>query len=153
MDFSKPVTQKNVEIETLKNYLYNNGLDFFDSLIDPETSEPIDIRYNNINYQVTIGDKEAIEARRKVTSKGQAYINIRNISNIIHLLLFGTLTKKSTRSDSNTILLVEVSSTGGLNWNDLEKQASHWARANHSLCAGWKAIYLVFSDKNIKLNY
>lgn len=144
-------TQKDIELDTLKNYLQNEGLEFNDLLIDNQISEPVDIRYNSINYQVTIGDKEKIEEMRRVTSKGERYIKIRSVSNIAELLLRGALTKKSTRSDSNTILLIEVSSTGGLNWKDLENEVSRWASANYLLCKGWKIIFLVFNNKNIKL--
>lgn len=147
------ITKQDVELGTLKNYLQNEGLKFNTLLIDLGTNEPIDIRYDNNNYQITIGDKEEVEARRKITSKQQIYTHIRDISNIAELLLRGAVTKKSNRSSLDTILLIDVSSTGNLNWSELEIETSRWASTNNSLCKVWKMIILVFSDKNIKLNW
>ena len=154
MDYSKIVTKEDVELETLKTFLHNANVQFSDKLIEHGRGEPTDIRYDGTNYQITIGDKEAVEERRKVTSKkGSAYSNIRDVSNIISLLLNGALTKKSLRSDKETILLIDVMSTGGLDWDTLRNRASEWANNNQNLCQGWKKIYLVFRQKNIQIEF
>ena len=153
MNSSKKYTKKEVELETLMNFLQNKGINFNNSLLDKNKIEPSDIRYDGVNYQITIGDKEQVQEMRKITSKGQIYVGIRNISNIFDLLLKGALTKKVVRSDKSTILLVDVFSTGNLNPIEFENGLSKWAIANVNLCKVWKEIYLVFRNKNVRLNW
>lgn len=153
MNYSKVVTKKDVELETLKKFLKNQSGIFNDSFIGSNKGEPTDIRYDGINYQITEGDKEAIQERRQITSKNTSFSGIRNTVNIAELLLRGTLEKKSTRSDSNIVLLIDVMSSGGRNWNELEKEVSAWAKNNLSLCNCWKEIYLVYRSKNVKLSF
>ena len=153
MDKDK-VTQKEVEIETVKTFIQNKGEEFSDSLIDYKgIEEPCDIKYKGINYQITIGDKKEVEGRRKVTSRGSIYTNIRNIhDDISTVLLRDALSKKSMRSSENTVLLIEVSSTGNLSWEELEKKFSEFVSNNQNLCGKWKEIYAVFPERNIQLH-
>jgi hypothetical protein len=151
MDFLKKVTQKVVEMITLKEYLHNEGTEFVDSLLDSKITEPTDIRYNNTNYQITIGDQEAVEERRRTISKEGKYVGMRGILNIAHLLLSSALTKKSIGSDPDTILLIEVTSTGGRDWGDLEDQLNSYTSAHPEARGKWKKIYAVFPEKNIQL--
>ncbi len=153
MNHSKIVTQDDVELETLKKFLDNKSVIFNETLIDLNKKEPTDIRYNGINYQITEGDKEAAQERLQVTSKSVLYFIIRDISNVAEILLRGTLDKKSIRSDSNTVLLIDVLSTGGRDWETLDKELSAWAVQNVNLCNCWKGIYLVYRGKNVKLNF
>ena len=153
MTYSTKPTKEDIELETLKTFLINNGEEFSKTLVDSNKSEPTDIRYDNINYQITLGDKEVVEETRKGESKSRIYTSIRNTADIILLLLDGTLTKKSLRADSNTILLLEVSSTGNNTWDELTARASKWAKEHTEKCKVWKEIYLVYSDKNIKVEY
>lgn len=146
-------TKEDVELETLKDFLRNKNIKFDDSLLSSKKNEPTDIRYNNVNYQVTTGDKVLIEKmRRKEASKERKYSHgIKKPDNIIDLLLKESLEKKSIRSDKNTILLIDVMRDGFLSLENLKKQASNWAINNLNLCNVWKEIYLVYSDKNIKI--
>jgi len=149
---SKKISKEEVELETLKSFLKNREL-LFDSLfVDSNKSEPTDIRYNGVNYQITIGDKEQVQRMRKLMSKELIVVEIRNFANIPDLLLSGALQKKATRSDKNTILLIEASSTGGLDWPTLQAEVSKYASGRAELCSGWKEIYLVFKDKNLRVN-
>lgn len=152
MAYSEKATKEDIEFETLKTFLKNDGKKFNGTLIDSDKIEPADIRYDGINYQITIGDKEETQTKRNITSKGECYVNIRDTSNVMPLLLKGAVTKKSTRSDNGTILLIEVSSTGNLGWEQLKTQASSWGKSNINICNGWKEIYLVYSDNNIKVS-
>ncbi len=152
MDYSKVVTKEDVELETLKKFLKNKHFVFDKNLIDKHKIEPTDLRYKGINYQITEGDKVAVQSRRQPNSKGVPFFSVRNANNIAELLLKDTLKKKSTRSDTSTVLLVDVMSNGGRDWTDLEKEVSAWAKNNLSLCNCWKEIYLVYRGKNIKLS-
>lgn len=147
------VTQTEVEEEALKNYLLNDGIQFNNSLVEQNTSEPTDIRYNGINYQITIGDQEAIEARRRVTSKGKTFIGIRsfNASNIASQLLGKSLEKKSKSADSNTVLLIEVTSTGNIDWDDIKIEFNKYMLEHPELSSKWNQICAVFPEKNIWL--
>lgn len=147
------LTKEDIELETLKIFLKNNNIDFKDVLIGSTKKEPTDIRYDGANYQITIGDKEIVAEMRRKTSKGQSLTAIRNVSNIVALLLGGALTKKTLRADSDTILLLDVASTGNNTWEDLKTKASKWAKNNIDKCKVWKEIYLIYSDKNIKVEY
>lgn len=151
MGLSEKVSKEFVELETLKTFLRNKGKAFDGSLIEHNTSEPTDIKYDSVNYQITIGDKEHIEKMRRVTSKGKVYTNIRNVSDIANLLLRGALEKKANRSDKNTILLIEVESRGGRSWPELQGEISGWISQNLLLLSDWLQIYSVFNDKNIQL--
>ncbi len=151
MNFLNRVTQKDVELTTLKDYLRNANIEFIDSLLDLKITEPTDIRYNNTNYQITIGDQEAIEERRKTISKEGKYVGIRGITNIAHLLLSSALTKKSISSDPETTLLIEVVSTGGKDWAELEDHLNNYTLEHPELRGKWKKLYAVFPEKNIQL--
>lgn len=151
MEYSKIITKEDVELETLKKFLDNKSVIFDETLVDSNKEEPTDIRYNGVNYQITEGDKEVVQERRKITSKGTQFFAMRDIRNIAELLLRGTLTKKSTRSDRNTVLLVDVMSTGGRDFKSLEEELSAWAINNINLCNCWKEIYLVYRRANVKL--
>jgi len=151
MNLHKIVTQKDVELNTLKDYLHNKGIEFIDSLISSQTTEPTDIRYDNTNYQITIGDQEAIEERRKTISKYGKYVGMRDVSNIANLLLSRALAKKSISSDQNTILLIEVVTNGGRSWDDLKNEFNEYTLTHPKLRGKWKEIYAVFPEKNIKL--
>lgn len=151
MEIDKKITQKDVELDTLKDYLHNKGVEFIDSLLEPNSGEPTDLRYDDTNYQITIGDQEAIEERRKTISKYGKYVGIRNISEIADLLLTKALTKKSFSSDPNTILLIEVVSNGGRNRDDLKKEFNDYTLKHPELQGKWKEIYAVFPQKNIKV--
>lgn len=151
MEYSKVVTKEDVELETLKKFLINKSVVFDEALVDSNKTEPTDIRYNGINYQITEGDKEAVQERRQITSKGIPYSTIRDVWNIAEILLRGTLAKKATRSDINTVLLIDVISTGGRDFKSLEKELSVWAVQNTDLCNCWKEIYLVYRGANIRL--
>lgn len=160
MDFLKPATQEEIELETFKTFLKNKGEIFNYMLIEIEKTEPTDIRYDGINYQITIGDKKLIEEKRKTIAKEGIYVGFRNTLNIVDLILRDSLEKKSIRSDKDTTLLIEASSRGNLEWIEFEKEASKWVSNNSHLCNGWKEIYLVFGvgnpgidyDRNIKIN-
>jgi len=145
------MTKEDIELETLKKFLNNKSVVFNGALISSDKIEPTDIRYNNINYQITEGDKAAVQERRQITSKGSTYSTIRDIHNIAEALLRGTLTKKSLRSDPNTVLLIDVMSTGGRDFESLEKELSTWVIDNINLCSCWKEIYLVYREANIRL--
>ncbi len=151
MNMINRVTQKDVELATLKDYLHNADTEFIDSLLDSKITEPTDIRYDNTNYQITIGDQEAIEERRKTISKEGTYVGIRGITNIAHLLLSSALTKKSISSDSDTTLLIEVVSTGGKDWEELENELNDYTLEHPELRGKWKKLYAVFPKKNIQL--
>ncbi len=151
MDYLKSVTKEDVELETLKKFLSNKKIVFDEKLIDLNKAEPTDIRYNDINYQITEGDKEIVQECRQITSKRITYYTIRDIHKISEILLRGTLTRKSTRSDPDTVLLIDVMSTGGRNFESLANELSAWAVQNISLCNCWKEIYLVYREANIKL--
>ena len=153
MDYSKVVIKEDVELETLKKFLNNQSVVFDKKLVDPSKTEPTDIRYDGINYQITEGDKKEVQTRRQITSKGTTYLTIRDTTNIAELLLRSSLKKKSTRSDSNTVLLIDVMSTGGRDWDTLGKELSAWASQNSNLCSCWKEIYLVYREKNVKLAF
>jgi hypothetical protein len=154
MDYSQKRTQKDVELEAFKMFLKNEGKDFDGSLISFKKNEPTDIVYDGIQYQITIGDKEEIEERRKITSQKSIYCKIRNVKYVkilIDSLLRKSLDKKSLRADKNTTLLIEGWSTYFKNWNELEKEISSWVSKNYNLITVWDAVYLVFEGKNIKL--
>ena len=93
----------------------------------------------------------AIEERRKIISKEGKYVDIRGILNIAHLLLFSALTKKSISSDPDTILLIEVTSTGGNDWAKLEDKLNDYTLGYPELRGKWKKLYAVFPEKNIQL--
>lgn len=146
------ISQQQVELNTLSIFLNNQNFLFDETLIDYKKQEPTDIRYNGINYQITEGDKMQIQKTRQVTSKkGNIYSTIRDTTDIIEILLGETLRKKSLRSDSNTVLLVEVFSTGGYDFDTLSKELSTWSKLNANLCNCWKEIYLVYPNANIRL--
>jgi|GEM_PF-5344958 len=151
MNLYKIETQKDVELDTLRDYLHNKGIELIDSLLSSQITEPTDIRYDNVNYQITIGDQETIEKRRKFISKYGKYNDIRSVSNIAILLLSKALTKKIISSDINTILLVEVANNGGRSWNDLKNEFDNYTLAHPEIRGLWKEIYAVFPEKNIKL--
>lgn len=151
MECSKVVTKEDVELETLRKFLNNRAVIFDSTLIDSNKTEPTDIRYDGINYQITEGDKEAVQEHRRITSKGISYSTIRDIRDIGEVLLRGTLTKKSIRSDSNTVLLIDVVSTGGRDFKSLGTELSIWASENINICNCWKEVFLVYSETNVKL--
>lgn len=151
MQYSKVATKEDVELETFKNYLNNRAIVFDEALIDANKNEPTDIRYDGVNYQITEGDKEAVQECRRITSKGISYCTIRDINNIAEVLLRGALTKKSIRSDSNTVLLISVGSTGGRDFESLGKELSYWVSENITICNCWMDIYLVYSEANVRL--
>lgn len=149
MDLSKKVTQKDIEFETLKAFLRNRGENFSGSLIGFNQQEPTDIRYGDENYQITVGDKKLVEEMRSTISKDGHFLGFRNIFNISDQLLRDTLEKKSIRADKNTILLIDVFSNGGRDWETLENEISKWALTRRELCDVWKEIYLVYKEKNV----
>lgn len=150
---SKVFSKEDKELSVLKIFINNKSVIFDEKLIDLNKTEPTDIRYDGVNYQITEGDKEAVQERRNITSKGYSYSVIRDISDIAELLLNGTLSKKSIRSDVDTILLIEVESNGFLDYESLGYKLSTWAVDNINLCNCWKEIYLVYRESNIRLSY
>ncbi|PIR76369.1 MAG: hypothetical protein COU32_02405 [Candidatus Magasanikbacteria bacterium CG10_big_fil_rev_8_21_14_0_10_42_10] len=153
MGYIRKYTQKDVEFNTLKDYLRNEGIQFFESLIDYNTTEPTDIRYNNINYQITIGDQEAIEERRKNNSKKGGYVGMRK-GGLFYLegqLLFEALRKKVLSSDSNTTLLIKVVNMGIYEYEELEELFNQYSSAHPELRGAWKEIYVVLPEKNIQI--
>ena len=148
----KKVTQEDVELETLKKFLKNNTLEFNEALISAEKLEPTDIRYNNVNYQITEGDGKLKRNMRRETSKGHRYVLLNKVSHdFIEIQIKNTLKKKSIRADKNTVLLIDVFRDGYLDPEDLKKQVSDCKKKYNKECKVWKKVYLVFSDKNIKL--
>lgn len=144
-------TKKEVELITLKRFLSNKKIDFRYELLDYTHGEPADVCYDNVDYQITLGDKELVQEIRSTSAKEEIFSIIRDVSNLPELLLRGVLIKKINSSDPNTVLLIEVDSKGAGDWGQLELSVKAWVILNSELLGRWKSIYLVYIDKNIKL--
>lgn len=145
------VTQQDVEREVLKRFLANKGVQFCLELIEKGAAEPTDIRYAGISYQITEGDKEQVQSRRREIYKEGGSLTVASTLDLPERLLRRTLEKKEVRSDSEIVLLIDLMSKGALSDQELSKEVSNWANNNRNLCECWKEIYLVYRGKNVKV--
>jgi len=149
MYFLEKKTKESIEIDILINFLKNRGESYSQSLINPMKEEPTDIDYNGEKYQITIGDRDEIQKRRKATSRFQIYSSIRSIdSKIVVTLLESILESKAKKSDKNTVLLIQLE--GGDYLEDIFiENLSLFTKENNRLFYVWKNVYAVFPNKNI----
>lgn len=138
-------TKKTGEKKVVAKYLVNSGLDINDDLFDLHPEEPADICYDRVGYQVVNSDFDF-----------QKNINVYKISNtgrnpaeVFNDFVLRPIVKKSkyAQSANGYTLLIDtkLAAPKRFIYNQLA------STDNNQFNVGFKEIYLVFSDENIKI--
>jgi len=160
---SLKVTRAQEEIQTLKKFIENQGVEFIPELAIQDKSllkEPCDISYQGVEYQITYGNRKLLGDMRKTNSVrdkenpniGGPFCKIGGSPNYVREIL-EALKDKKNKSDKNMILLVEVypSPSRPFFMDREELLKEHFKKNEQELGGLWQHIFVVFCNWNVQL--
>ena len=159
------VTRAQEEIQTLKKFIENQGIEFISELAIQDKlllREPCDVSYQGVEYQITYGNRKMLGDIRKANhvrnkenlNVGGPFCKIGGSTNYVQEIS-EALKDKKNKSDKNMTLLIEVYPSpnlwfikGSSLFLDLEE---HFKKNERELGGLWQHIFVVFYDCNIQL--
>ena len=156
---SLKVTRAQEEMQTLKKFIENQGIDFVQELVIIDRSklrEPCDMSYKGIEYQITYGNRKQLGDIRKTISDEGKYCGISGlppIADYVKEVLETALEDKKDKSDEKMTLLIEPAYTSyGLFHEEGDVAFKKYFKDNEQRIGGlWQHIFVVFSGGNIQL--
>ena len=155
---SLKVTRAQEEIQTLKKFIENQGIDFVSELAIQDglvLREPCDASYQGIEYQITYGNRELLGNIRKTISTQPfcGVIGHPSMEDYVKKVLETTLADKKDKSDEKMTLLIDPAYTSyGLFSDKGDAAFKKYFKDNEQRIGGlWQHIFVVFSGGNIQL--
>jgi hypothetical protein len=158
---NKKFTQKDVEVQTLKKFLMNqNSFDL--NKLNINTSEPADLEYDGLKYQITqIKDQNFFRELRKISNHNSHFEHNESktmperifTKELLMEALTSTIKNKINFDGGGDIILIIDGSffEGPFDSGELELVIALWKENNQNLIVPWRAVYIAYSDFNIKI--
>jgi hypothetical protein len=158
---NKKFTQKDVEVQTLKKFLMNqNSFDL--NKLNINTSEPADLEYDGLKYQITqIKDQDFFRELRKISNHNSHFEHNESktmperifTKELLMEALTSTIKNKINFDGGEDVILIidGYLFQGPFNKEDLEFIIALWKENNRNLVIPWKAVYIAYLNFNIKV--
>ncbi len=158
---NKKVTQKDVEVQTLKKFLIKQT-SFDLNLLNINTHEPADLEYDRVKYQITqIKDQDFFREFRKISNHNSQFehsepeaMPIRNFTKELLMNALTSTIKNKINFDGGEDVILIIDGylfQGPFNKEDLEFIIALWKENNRNLVIPWKAVYIAYLNFNIKV--